>query len=87
LVGGGAVVGLIEAAAFEDEAGTGAEEAVDGACAGGVGAGFEFRVVHALEDFEAISAGLALVVVGGHDGGEGDLRFEIREEVTALGGI
>jgi hypothetical protein len=30
---------------------------------------------------------LALVVVGGHDGGEGDLRFEIREEVTALGGI
>src|SRR5688572_10621570 len=66
LIGRRAVIGLIKPAAFENQAGTAAEQAFHLTGAGFHRAILELGIVHPLEHFEAVTAGLAFVVVTRH---------------------
>src|SRR5688572_8636405 len=71
LLGGGlislaAVVGDVEARAFEDQPGAGADETFDLALAFLVGTGLQRFVLHRLKNLEGLMALRALVFVGRH---------------------
>lgn len=76
-VGLGAIIGLVEAAAFKDDAAAGAEEAFDGAFALLFGAIGELFVAHLLEDLKGVAAGLAAIVVVRHDNFLVAVRWEV----------
>ena len=68
MVSGGAIVGLVKAATFEDDTTSGAEQPFDRSCIGANGrrACFELSILHALKNLKAFPASLAFVIVIRH---------------------